>query len=393
MQHVPLTIIGAGVIGSALAYELSKEIGGIIVLEKDTRIPGDNQSTRSSSVIHAGYYPQETMPLKAKLCAQGNSLLYHYCTEHQISHAQIGKLVVATNSQEEEYLEEVLKIARENEIPRVTLLTSSQAKEIEPNVHCTSALYFPTSGLLDVPALIESFRKSDAFFVPANKVIGITPSKKNFSLEILCNGHMDTFESEVVINAAGLYADEIAKMVNPQFPYTIIPTRGESAKFYANIPEMQLRHHIYPVPYFYDNQSGERLHVSAKKANELQRLGKATRTVGIHLSPTLAENNEMGKVVTIGPAKAVHVGKEELGHKHQPMHYLNAVQPFFPSLPVDKIELDQSGIMAVLREHADWVIEKDRKYGHFIHLVGIDSPGITACLSIAKYVKEKVLEY
>ena len=120
-EIIPITIIGGGVCGCAVAYELSKlPLGDIALLERNPKIRGENQSSRNSGVIHAGiYYSRDKEPMKARFCVEGNRLLYEFCEEYGIPHKRTGKLVVATNPMEEEYLEDTLRIAQENGVPGV----------------------------------------------------------------------------------------------------------------------------------------------------------------------------------------------------------------------------------------------------------------------------------
>ena len=150
-EDIFATIIGGGVVGCAIALEISREYNkNIVLIEKNRQIKGENQSSRNSGVIHAGiYYDNNREPLKARLCVKGNDLLYKFCTKYNIPHKKTGKLVVAVNSLEEEYLEDLYRVALENNVPGIKIIDSKEVKKFEPNVRAISALYVPTSGIIE----------------------------------------------------------------------------------------------------------------------------------------------------------------------------------------------------------------------------------------------------
>ncbi len=400
MSRIPLTIIGGGVVGCAIADELSQSIDGIVLLEKNRRIPGENQSSRNSGVVHAGiYYNRQITPLKAELCPQGNKLLYEVCPALAVPIKRTGKLLMMTDQLSEEYVDDVRRVAVENGVPGVERISLTRARELEPNVEGIGALYVPSSGIVDAAALVKALsqraQERGATLLPGNTVVEIKPHQGYFEFTTVTVGDENarTFETERLINAAGLYADEIARLVNGQSRYEIVPTRGESARFYhTRRPEMAMKGlNVYPAPYVYDSKTGEQLQVSLPEAHRLVAVGDAIKTVGIHLTPTFDEVGNIGSAVTIGPAKTVGIDKENYGdHLKSPCYFHERVRNFFPGLRVGDIELHQAGIMAVLKGHPDWIIERDARYSGMINLLGIDSPGLTACLSIARYVKELI---
>lgn len=392
-----VTIIGGGVIGCAIAYELSKTAKEIFVVERNPRITGDNQSSRNSGVIHSGiYYNFREVPLKAKLCVEGNRKMYEFCEKFDVPHRKTGKVVVAVDENDEEYLENLLVNAQENNIPDVKMIKGRVAMKIEPNIIAKSAFYVPTTGIIEPTRLVRTLeilaRNQRVHFVMGNKVTGINDSKKGFDVTTASGGKTETFRTGIIINAAGLYSDEIAKMVDPDNHHEIMPVRGESAKFDCG-KRNDLRingRNIYPAPYPFYNDTGERAMVSYAEAESLIAEGKATRTVGVHLTPTLDINEEktcIGRIVTVGPAQKTGLGKEDLSTGLYPEeHYLKLVQPFFPNLRLEDISLNQAGIQAKLKGHSDFLIEWDKKHKDCLHLIGIDSPGLTSSLAIAEYV-------
>ncbi len=401
METIPITIIGGGVVGCAIAYELSKELGDkVLLIERNQSLKGENQSSRNSGVIHAGiYYPKDTMPLKARLCVEGNRLLYEFCHEHEIPHKRTGKLVVATNSLESEYLDDVLRTAVENNVPKVRKVTGSEARVMEPNVSAEEALYAPTSGVIDATSLVGKLHalaeENGAMFATDRRVCAVRSSKNGFTITMRTSTGAETFQTKQVINAAGLYSDDVARMVNPESIYQMDPIRGESAKFYAVRPGISMRGmNVYPAPHGI-LPNGDKLEANFTEFQRLLSEGKVTKTVGIHLTPTFDfVNGEyvVGTTVTIGPAAVGKIGKEDYRQTRPESYYLECVRRFFPNLKLEDIRLHQAGIRAKLHGHPDFVIERDAKHPNCINLIGIDSPGLTSSLAIAKYVGNMVDE-
>ena len=199
-----------------------------------------------------------------------------------------------------------------------------------------------------------------------------------------------------ITNPFGLHARsaaKIAKLVNPDCPYEIEPVRGESSKFYKNKRNEILMKgmNVYPVPFGYYNDTGKQAIVTLNEYKSLLKKNILSKTVGAHLTPTFDYINGkylIGNTVTIGPIKSVGFGKEDCGSDLKSKEiYADKVNHFFPNLRKDDILLHQTGIMATVKEHPDFIIERDKKYPNCINLIGIDSPGLTASLSIAKHVR------
>lgn len=396
-EEIQITIIGGGVIGCAIAYELSiNSQWDIVVIEKNSQVKGENQSSRNSGVIHAGiYYPKSKGPLKSKLCVDGNRMLYEFCKEYNIPHKKTGKLVVATESLEEDYLEDVYRIASENNVPGIEMINGERAARFEPNIRAISALYVPTSGIIDPTSLVDKLYKlsesAGVMFLVGNEAIEVKPKNNGFIVKIRSRTETETFETINIINAAGLYSDDLAKMINPDSPYRMDPVKGESAKFYKSNRDNIFMNglNIYPVPFGYMSD-GERLKVPFKEFQKQFNEGRVNKSVGVHLIPTLEiEKNSfrLSDTVTIGPAYSQPEDKEDYRHLRKEKYYLDMIKTIFPNLNLEDISLHQACIRAKLKDHYDFIIERDKKYPGLINLIGIDSPGLTSSLAIAKYVK------
>lgn len=154
-ERVDAVVIGAGVVGIAVARELAVKLGREVLVVESAPTFGTGSSSRNSEVIHAGiYYPSHS--LKARLCVKGRRLLYQYCREHDIPHKQIGKLIVATRASEIPKLSELMSLGIENGVEGLRLMEPEEAMQLEPHLHCTKALLSPLSGIIDSHSLMLS---------------------------------------------------------------------------------------------------------------------------------------------------------------------------------------------------------------------------------------------
>jgi L-2-hydroxyglutarate oxidase LhgO len=400
-EDVFITIIGAGVIGCAVAFELSQSIKkDIVVIEKNPRINGENQSSRNSGVVHSGiYYPRDFGPLKSRLCIEGNQLIYRFCKENNIPCIKTGKLVVATSALEEEYLEDVLRIGRDNGVRGLRVIEKKAIKRLEPNVEGTKAVLVPSSGIIEPTGFVNSlYRFADSggvIFLSGNEVVDIAGEDKGFSLKIESSSGTEEFKTKILINSGGLFSDRIARMVNPDCTYELDPVKGESAKFYSSRREEIFVNgmNIYPVPFGYLPDGGKMI-VPFKEFHLLFRKHKVNKSVGVHITPTFDTSDgkyEIGDMMTLGPAYSKPKSREDYINSRDLDYFLSMVLPFFPNLKVDDITHHQVGIRAKLKNQYDFIISRDSRFPDCINLVGIDSPGLTSSLAIAKHVK-KILE-
>lgn len=384
-------------IGRALAYTISRELkGDVALIERGGERHLENQSTRNSGVIHAGIlYNRVNRPLKARFCVEGNAMLYELCKEHDIPHAACGKLVVAVDDIQVEYLDAVLEIAIENKVPGVRLVAGAELEAMQPNLKAVRALHVPTSGVIDAVKLLAKLRQlTSAHCVFETAVVGIEPAPEGLELVLASVRGIERVRARYVINAAGLYSDVIARMLDPRSPYTIFPVRGESARFtMTSRPELAMTGmNIYPTPcgFFHD---GRRAEVRYSEYQRLLARREIKDTVGVHLTPTLDEHGQIAPTMTVGPRITTGIDRENVGRNlHPPEDYLPFVKDYFPNLRAEDLQLHQAGVQARLRDHLDWIIEPARINGRFINLIGIDSPGLTSSLAIARYVARELVD-
>jgi L-2-hydroxyglutarate oxidase LhgO len=381
-EQVDVTVVGAGVLGAAVARELATAGREVFVLEKNPGVTrGENQSSRNSGVIHAGlYYDQATRPLKARLCAKGNQLLYGFCVAHGVPHLKCGKLLVATRVEQVPTLEMYAARAQANGVP-ARIISGGQAREMEPAVKAVAALHLPTSGVIDPTALVHQlYTQASAagaqFMTGASLVSARTTPEGLFCGLRYKDGAGEEFLSRAVVNCAGLYSDEVARLIDPDAAWRIDPMRGEAACFQrGRRPELGLKSmNVYPTPY------------------QVKLPGGTYWTVGVHLTPTLEPGPEgqavIGPTVSVGPLNFAARHKEDYGGEPRPAAEFHAeVADFFPGLRVEDLTPYQVGIQARLSGHQDWVIAPARRWPAWLNLLGFDSPGLTSSLAIAEMVR------
>jgi L-2-hydroxyglutarate oxidase LhgO len=386
-NHIPIAIVGGGVVGCAVAWELSKTREGVFLFEKNPGITtGENQSTRNSGVIHSGiYYDQKTRPLKAALCVEGNRMLYGFCELYRVPALKTGKLVVAVNRKEEEVLDGYLEQGRENLVPGLEKLSGQKATEMEANIKAVSALLVPSAGIIDPVSLVYRLQtlasRNGVQFLTGTKVTDLGADGHSIRLDIQYpDGKGEQVSAKVVINAAGIDADRLARRLNPRSPFELDPVRGESYKFYGH-KRSELRlggMNVYPAPTAVVTRHGRHF------------------TVGVHLTPTFESLDyppTLGSTVTVGPKLVPAEDREPSGEPTVgPGVFVESVRPSFAGLRENDLMWHQSGLQARLKGHPDFVLIQDDIRPGLIHLLGIDSPGLTASLAIARRVGNMVKE-
>jgi L-2-hydroxyglutarate oxidase LhgO len=361
-----VTIIGAGVIGLAIAEKISKKNGNIFIVEKHETF-GQETSSRSSEVIHAGiYYPEGS--LKAKLCVEGKTLLYDYCREHEVPFKNCGKLIVATDEKEINVIEGISKTASLNGVV-LDVLDQDQIKELEPEIFALKALWSPSTGIIDSHSLMKRFESNfinnGGQVAYGAEVKGIKKEDKGYLITILdADKKTYSFSTRIVINAAGLTSDKISEMVGiNDESLTIHFCKGEY--FRVKPPKNRLiRRLVYPVPH--TNLEG----------------------IGIHVTVDMGGGVKLGPDVTYLGSNIydykVDAGKQEA--------FWKSARKFLPFLEYDDISPDTAGIRPKTQKPGEAVRdfyireESGRGFPGFINLIGMESPGLTSCLAIAKYV-------
>jgi L-2-hydroxyglutarate oxidase LhgO len=364
MENHPfnITIIGAGVVGLAIAEELSRHFDSILLLEKNES-QGQETSSRNSEVIHAGiYYPEGS--LKASLCVGGRKLLYEACEKRGIRHHRIGKLIVATNEGEEEALHNLLGKAHANGVDDMLLLSGRVVHSMEPEVSATAGLLSPSTGIIDSHGLMRSLLVSstengvNAVFRSA--VTGARFDGSRYDLEV--NNGEYRVSSRIVVNSAGLQSDRMAGLPGIDIDLAGYRLKLCKGSYFSASPPPRLRHLVYPVP--------------------------TPKHEGLGVHATI----DLGGRVRFGPDVEyvdfidyrVDEGKRDAFH--------SSILTYLPFLAKESLSPDMSGIRPKLQgpgeDIRDFVIREESRLElpGWVNLIGIESPGLTACLAIAKQV-------
>jgi L-2-hydroxyglutarate oxidase LhgO len=365
MERAGCVIIGAGVVGLAIAMEIGHRLNDVVLIDRHESF-GKETSSRNSEVIHAGlYYP--TGSLKARLCVEGSHLLYEFCEDHNIPNLKTGKLIVAIEETDREIIESLFHQGRENGLLDLILIKGKKVHDYEPELSVSSALVSPSTGILDTHALMKCLQtcaeEKGVMCAYGCNVTGIEKNSTGYIVEINdADGKSLSLVTDILINSAGLSSDTIASMVGinvDEAGYRLHYSKGEYFRINGKSP-WTMKHLVYPTP------------------------GKTS--LGIHTVIDL-----QGRI-KLGP-NAFYVS--ELSYDVEPSHreeFYRATKPFLNFL--DKLDLspDMAGIRPKLQKEEDafkdFVIcnEAGRGFTGFINLIGIESPGLTGCLSIAKYV-------
>lgn len=382
-DEINIAIIGGGIVGCWLAYELSKSETDIFLFEKNKGVTqGENQSSRNSGVNHAGLnYDVGSRPLKARLCVEGNLLWEKFCEQYSLPFLKVGKLMVALNETEEKDLEIYLKRSLEYGVPGVRKISGVEAREFEPNITAFSALHIPTSGIFEPTSLLRQVyflaANEGVQFITSTEVVELRSEHKKALMKIRYrDGVTEWIAPKIIINSAGVHAVSLAKMIDTNFPFKAALIRGDSMKFYrTSRPELYLNGmNIYPAPQIVETPFG------------LQH------TVGVHITPMFDHENGrhiIGNTFMLGP-KLIPVTSEDdfRTPMPDPEVFIREAR-FFQQLKSTDLTPNFSGVQARLDGHPDFHINRDRICSNLIHLVGIDSPGFTSAPAIARYVKTK----
>jgi len=361
-----ITIIGAGVVGLAIAAQVACQHKAVYVLEKNERF-GQEISSRHSGVIHSGiYYPYGS--LKAKLCVEGNRLLYELCSKHGIGHRKLGKLIVATSDEETGQLQELKERGLRNGAERLKIISRRELNKLEANVEGVAALLSPSTGIVDSHALMEYFaaraKEGGAEIACRKKVVGIEKVSDGYKVMVEeSDKDKFSFATRILINCAGLQCDRIAELAGIDIAkagYRLHYSKGEYFSVGGGKSKLVNRL-IYPVP-------------------EVKFTG-----LGVHVTLDLEGRMRLGP-----NAEYVDNIDYAVDTRHKDYFY-NSAKRMLPFIEYQDLEPEMAGIRPKLQgpgeDVRDFVIrnETDKGLPGFINLIGIESPGLTSSPAIARY--------
>jgi L-2-hydroxyglutarate oxidase LhgO len=367
MMDADITIIGAGVVGLAIAENVSRTHNNVFLIEKHTSF-GQETSSRNSEVIHAGiYYTKDS--LKARLCVEGKWMIYDYCKKYDIPYNNCGKLIVATSEEEISVIEGIRLTALKNGVDDLSFLEREQISELEPNIFALKALFSPSTGIVDSHSLMKQYETNSynngCQIVYGSEVTGISQIENGYKINLFdADKNNYSFTTRIIINSAGLTSDKVSEMVGiSDDSLKIHFCKGEY--FRINPPKNRLINRlIYPVPH--QKMEGIGIHVTIDISG------------GVKLGPDVKylESNIYDYKVT--------PSKQEAFYK--------SAKKFLPFLEFDDIAPEMAGIRPKIQKPGEplrdfYIMEETiRGYPGFINLIGMESPGLTSSIAIAKYV-------
>ena len=362
---VECVVVGAGVVGLAVARRLALDGREVVVLEAAEGI-GTGTSSRNSEVVHAGiYYPHGS--LKARLCVAGKHALYDYCASHHVPHKRLGKLIVATEESEVPVLAELKARAAGNGVADLVELDGPEAVQLEPQLRCVRALFSPSTGIVDSHALMlayqgdaEAHGAALAFHSP---LLAARVTNRGFHLAVGDGtGGRTEIECHLLVNAAGLQALDLARRISGLPPTRIPPGHYLKGNYFTLSGKPPFRHLVYPVPV----PGGAGTHVTIDLAGQV-RFGPDTEAIDrldYAVDPSRAES------------------------------FYRAIRRYFPGLADGALQPGYAGIRPRLgKDRAaawDFTIQGAHEHGipGLVNLFGIESPGLTASPAIAEMVGE-----
>jgi glycerol-3-phosphate dehydrogenase len=314
--------------------------------------------------------------LKARHCVEGNRLTYEFCEKHNVPYRRTGKLVVAADADEEAELANLKKRGENNGVENLRMLGPEEIREREPHIRGVAALEVPSTGIVSAEDLVHTLARvaadQGADIVSHAQVVSLEPLGVTIRVGLRigdaedANAQRETVEARCVVNSAGLYADDIANMLG-NHSWKIYPVRGEYCEIRG--PHQSLiRNLVYPMPHSHG------------------------LSLGVHFTKTL------WGTVLVGPTATYVEGKDNYERGRLPISaFAESARRLLPEIEESDLRMGYSGLRPKLippdREGmGEFVIERDGKSSQAIHLVGIESPGLTAAISIAEHVSQLISE-
>jgi L-2-hydroxyglutarate oxidase LhgO len=361
-EKIDCVVIGAGVVGLAVARAMQLQGRETILLESELSI-GTGTSSRNSEVIHAGiYYAKDS--LKARFCVDGKKRLYEYCRDHGVAHRNCGKFIVATAPDQIGTLEKIQAAAKANGVGDLRFMTLDEVKRAEPELYCLAALESPSTGIIDshglMLALQGDFEAAGGMVAFGSPVLGGEFGAAQATLQVGGTEPME-IDAASVINCAGLNAPLIARKFSGLPPQAVPANHYSKGNYYSLAGRSPFSRLIYPVP--------------------------VPGGLGVHVTLDMAGQTRFGPDV-----EAIDVIDYDVDPKRAGAFYAE-IRKYWPALPDGSLQPAYAGIRPKLGTPQapanDFVIHGPRDHGvpGLVNLFGIESPGLTSALAIADYVK------
>jgi len=370
MEQVDCVVIGAGVVGLAVAREMALQGHETILLEREGAF-GTISSARNSEVIHAGiYYPKDS--LKAKLCVEGNRLLYEYCRAHQVGTQAYGKLIVADESQLND-LQAILYKAQNNDVPEIKMITGEEVKQLEPKLKCSAAILSASTGIVDshgfMLSLLGGFEDAGGMIAYHSPLISAKPigqgAQGGFELSIGGPDGMK-LQTKLLLNCAGMSAPAIAQKIEGLESNQIPKAYFAKGNYFSLSGKSPFTHLIYPIP----EPGGLGVHLTLDMAGQA-KFGPDVEWLDIE--------NEEQIDYTVNPKRSEG--------------FYEAVRRYWPELKDNSLQPDYSGVRAKIvppnTPAGDFCFNTPQDHGlqGLYNLYGFESPGLTSSIAIAGHLE------
>lgn len=358
-------VVGAGVVGLAIARALSRQGQSVMLLERHDRV-GTETSSRSSEVIHAGIY-YAPGSLRARLCVAGKELLYRFCAENGVAHRRCGKLLVATGEDEVGKLEAIAANAAVNGVADLKRLSADDVRALEPQVACAAAYLSPSTGIVDSHGLMQALQghiaASGGEVVLNTSVVGISRRPDAFAIEVESGGDRGVLTARQLVLAGGLGATTLGRMLDYRDGYGVPQTYPARGHYYALDGKVPFQHLVYPMP--------------------------TGAWLGVHLTLDVAGRARFGPDIEWRD-NIDYAFDDEEGRRLA--RFEEEIRRYWPGLPGGALHADSVGVRPkIYREGepiADFAIHGPQQHGipRLVALYGIESPGLTSSLAIGDYV-------
>lgn len=369
MEKIQTVVVGAGVVGIAIARALAQNGHEVLILEEEDRV-GQHTSSHNSGVIHAGiYYPKGS--LRARLCVRGKEMLYAYCARHHIPFEKTGKLIVATDAAQLSQMDALVATAAGNGVDDLYRITATEAAAREPSLHCLGAIVSPSTGIVDASALVSSLlggaESAGAMLALASPLVRGSVVADGYILDI-ADAARTRLKCKNLVNAAGLGAWDVARNLKG-FSQALVPMQNMAKGNWYTVPgPAPFQSLIYPMP---DAES-----------------------LGVHYV------RDTGGGFRFGP-DIRYLERQEIDYRldgDQAAAFRTSVRRWWPDLPERAMQPESCGIRPRITARGapqlDFQIvgPKQHKLPGLVHLFGIESPGLTSCLAIGDHVTAALVE-
>lgn len=363
--NIGTVVVGAGIIGVAIARELALRGREVLVLEQETRL-GQHQSNRNSGVVHAGfYYPEGSV--KARLCHEAKLDLYRFAAERGVPHCRVGKIVVAADEGQLPMLETMRRRAEACGVRDIALMTAAEVRGIEPDIACVGGLWSPSTGIIDTTALLLAIRaEAEALgvsFAVASQVVGAARVGDRWRVSVRSAGEETTIICVLLVNSAGLEACNVARSFEG-CPAERIPdsylARGNFFACHGGVP---FTHLVYPLP--------------------------GPIGLGVHLTLDLDGQAKFGPDVELVETISYEVKPERAAGLYE------SIRGFWPGIKEGSLVPAYSGIRAKIGKPGapqDWIIDTPSEHGvpGLVNLFGMETPGMTCSMAIGREIATRV---